>query len=89
MHLLKKCCQIRLTPQPPGGSVWQEEMSGREWNVCVHYAYEPLPRFPKTPHAKMFDSGDAADAYMSELIFIMCAIEKSKLLFTLEPLSLC
>lgn len=31
---------------------------------------------------------DAADAYMSELIFIMCAIEKSKLLFTLEPVSL-
>lgn len=67
MHLLRKCCQIMLTPQPRG-SVRREEMSGRERNVCVHYAYEPLP---------------------SHLIFIMCTIEKSKLLFTLEPFPLC
>lgn len=63
-------------------------MSGWERNVCVHYAYEPLPRFPATAHAKSWNSGDAGDAYMSELIFIMCAIEKSKLLFTLELVSL-
>lgn len=48
MHLLWKCCQIMLTPQPPGlgsgrGVCVREEMSGRDWNVCVHYAYEPLP----------------------------------------------
>lgn len=58
--------------------------------MCVHYAYEPLPRFPTTPHAKSLNLGDVADAYMSELIFIMCATEKkSKLLFTLEPFFLC
>lgn len=41
MHLLRKCCQIMLTPQP-WGSLQREEMSGRERNVCVYYAYEPL-----------------------------------------------
>lgn len=96
-HVLKShyaLCTQKVLPDHAnttawGGSVHWEEMSGREWNVCVHYAYEPLPRFPTTPHAKGWNWGDAADAYMSELIFIMCSIEKSKLLFTLEPFSLC
>lgn len=78
-----------LTPQPRG-SAQREEMSGRERNVCVHYAYEPLSHFPTSPNGTSFNSADAADAYMSELIFIMCAIKKkSKLLFTLEPFPLC
>ena len=67
MHLLRKCCQIMLTPQPGGGSARREEMSGREWNVCVHYAYEPLPHFcfRRLHTPKSLNSGDAADAYMS------------------------
>lgn len=53
MHLLRKCCQIVLAPPPRGARVRREEMSVREWNACVHYAYEPLPRSPATPHAYM------------------------------------
>lgn len=41
------------------------------------------------PHAISRNSGAVADADMSGLICIMCAIEISKLLFTLEPFSLC
>lgn len=48
-----------LSPQAPRG-VWvcvvgvlrREVMSVREWNACVHYAYEPLARFPTTSRSK-------------------------------------
>lgn len=32
--------------------VGREVMSVREWNACVHYAYEPLARFPTTSRGK-------------------------------------
>lgn len=59
-------------------------MSGRGRNVCVHYAYEPLccsPAAPRVKKKKVSSGGMQPNVLLSELIFIMCAIEKSKLLF--------
>ena len=88
MHLLRKCCQIMLTPQPQGpGAVRGDEWEGKECVYIMHMSH--LPAFQQLLAPKSFNSGDAADTYMSQLIFIMCAIaKKSKLLFTLEPFSL-
>lgn len=65
--LAQKVLPDHANTTAPGGSARREEMSGREWNVCVHYAYEPLPHFffRRLHTPKSFNSGDAADAYMS------------------------
>lgn len=86
--LAVKVLPDRANPRPRGGG-FEMRWSGREWNVCVHYAYKPLPwhffppqqlrQFPKLKTQR-----EKANAYTSELIFIMCAIEESKLLFTHE-----
>lgn len=97
MHLLRKCCQIMLTPQPVGEVGVQ--MAKRRW-VCGNGMYvcimhmSHFPAFPTTAHAKSKNSGmQPMQGCVSKLICIMCAIrtkqkKKSKLLFILEPFAL-
>ena len=87
MHLLRKCYQIMLTPQPGAPHGKRRWVGGNGMRVCImHMIHFPTFQQLRTPKVKTL--GDAADAYVSELIFIMCAIEKSKLLFTLDPFAL-